>query len=316
MKRWSFLFAIILIAAVLSGCSKKGEKVEVVPGAVNTKIYCIKNEETELVSENYATSQTDPKNMIWDLIRQMEKGPSDISYKKAKPDTVEVERIDLRSDGKLALYFNEAYNQVTGVSEVLMRAAIVKTLCQVPGVDSIEFYVANQPLMLSADKPVGFMRGDDFIDNTGDETNFYQYADVNLYFANEDATGLIEVPVSIKYDGTIALAQLIVEQLIRGTSKISGAQKKGYLDCVPADTKINKISVTEGVCYLDLSEDFMSYIDGIPAEFTVYSIVNSLVELSNIDKVSFVIDGEPREYYQDSLPFSQDFERNLDIVMK
>lgn len=314
MKRWSGLLVILLVAAVISGCTRKGEKVEVIPGAVNTKIYCIKNEETELVSENYAATQTDPRNMIWELIRRMEEGPSDINYKKAKPDDVEVERIELRQDGKLALYFNAAYNQVTGVNEVLMRAALVKTLCQVPEVESIEFYVDNQPLMLTGDKPVGFMRGDDFIDNTGDETNFYQYADVSLYFANQDATALIEVPVSIKYEGNIALAQLIVEQLIHGTGKINGAQKLGCKDCIPSGTKINKISVTEGICYLDLSQEFMDHIDGMDARLTIYSIVNSLVDLSNIDKVCFTIDGETKEYYQDSLSFSQDFERNLDIV--
>ena len=46
----------------------------------------------------------------------------------------------------------------------------------------------------------------------------------------------------------------------------------------------------------------------------IYSVVNTLVELSTINKVQFSIDGEQVLTYNDSVNFGESFERNLDIV--
>ena len=43
------------------------------------------------------------------------------------------------------MYFNAAYTQLETYTEVMVRAAVVKTLLQIPGVDSITFYVAGNP---------------------------------------------------------------------------------------------------------------------------------------------------------------------------
>ena len=52
---------------------------------------------------------------------------------------------------------------------------------------------------------------------------------------------------------------------------------------------------------------------GITSEVAIYSIVNSLTELSTVYRVQFLINGSTRKYYQD-LDFSSTFERNLEIV--
>lgn len=313
-KKFFSLIIFMLISLNLSACTKTGGKVDAVPGSPGYKIYCLTNEETELVSENYFSSETDPRRLITELLGQLETTPADIACKRAKPEQVYVEKFILASDGKLTLYFNSEYSQITGLSEVLMRAAIVKTLCQIPEVDSIEFYVSGQPLMQSGDTAVGFMKGEDFIDNTGDETNFYQYADLALYFPTADGKSLTVVPVSIKYDGTIALEELIIQQLIAGPDKISGVDKDAVLSGVPADTKINKVSVVDGICYVDLSKEFLSPVENVMPQVSIYSIVNSLAELSHIDKVEMVIDGESVETYLDTVQLNQTFERNLDLM--
>ena len=61
-------------------------------------------------------------------------------------DTEAVKVEDFRLDnGTLAMYFNAAYTQLETYTEVMVRAAVVKTLLQIPGVDSITFYVAEIP---------------------------------------------------------------------------------------------------------------------------------------------------------------------------
>ena len=50
-------------------------------------------------------------------------------------------------------------------------------------------------------------------------------------------------------------------------------------------------------------------MNNVSTDVAVYSIVNSLVELSNINKVQILINGEVPESFQTTT-----FERNLDIV--
>ena len=59
------------------------------------------------------------------------------------------------------------YKKLSVTQEILCRAAIVKTLCQVEDVTYVSFLVDGQPLKDSLDKPIGFMTAEDFIDNTG-----------------------------------------------------------------------------------------------------------------------------------------------------
>ena len=60
---------------------------------------------------------------------------------------------------------------------------------------------------------------------------------------------------------------------------------------------------------MNLSDSFLTVVNNVPTEESVYSIVNSLVELSNINKVQILVNGEVPDSFETSV-----FERNLDIV--
>lgn len=313
--RLAGLFFLLSLVFLFSGCQKVGEKNQLVPGNREYKIYYLENEENEIVAQDYRpqAKDNDRKGLVKEFLEKLSEIPDNLNCKKAKPDDVHILSSQLQDD-KLSLYFNEAYNNVTGISEVLMRAAIVKTLCQIDGVDAVEFYVDGQPLMETPEKAVGFMKGDSFIDNTGGETNFFQYAELTLYFAGKDGAVLKPVTVSIRYDGTIALEQLIVEQLIKGPESIKGVDKKNILATVPGTTVLNKISVKDGTCFVDFNEEFFNKSSEISDEAVIYSVVNSLSELSGIDRIEFLINGEKQATYREKFPFDESFERNLDLV--
>ena len=82
---------------------------------------------------------------------------------------------------------------------------------------------------------------------------------------------------------------------------------------IPADTVLNKVSVQDGICYVDFNEAFMKKRSGITAKVAIYSIVNSLTELPNIYKVQFLVNGTAKRTYE-GIEFSSPFERNLEIV--
>ena len=110
------------------------------------------------------------------------------------------------------------------------------------------------------------------------------------------------------------MEQLVVQQLINGPQDIDGVNEN-IQATLPNKTVINQITVREQICYIDLSIDFLTALPGISREAALYSVVNSLVELSDINKVQFSIDGDVIRYYGDSqIVFDVPLERNLEIV--
>lgn len=308
---WNILplfLLLFLVALCVSGCGKKKET-----HYKGDYIYCLDTNETKIVGEQYTIQKKKTGEMIQELLQRMKKEPNDISLRKAIADTVKIDSFTLSKNGELSLYWTASYGNYSGTAEILRRAAIVKTLCQVPKVKSIEFYVAGQPLTDSNLNAVGFMTADTFIDNTGDVA-YTQKATLTVYFGSSNGTTLQGVPVKITYDASIPLAQLALEQLVKGPVSIDGVKSKKLLKTIPDGTQINKVTVKENTCYVDFSKDFLEKRDTISADVAIYSVVDTLIELPNINKVQFSIEGEQVLLYDDSIDFGDPFERNLDIV--
>lgn len=278
-------------------------------------IFGLDANETKVVFEKYSPVAESAEELVLEFLDKMSNEPEDIYMKKAIPDDVDIDSYVLSEEGGLSLYFNSAYGNYTGVSEILRRAAVVKTLCQIPGVSDIQFYVSGQPLTTSKMDAIGLMRADDFIDNTGGEKSYKQNTTLNMYFANYKGTALVEVPVEITYDATIPLEQLAVEQLMKGPYSIEGVNKRSILPTIPEGTRLNKVTVRENTCYVDFSSEFLNKRKSITADVAIYSVVNTLVELSTVNKVQFSIDGEQVLEYSSSINFGEPFERNLDLVL-
>ncbi len=253
-------------------------------------IFCIDANETKVQYEKYKPRKSAAEEMVQEFLDQMQQEPSDISMKKAIPDNVSVDEFSLSDQGELTLYLDSVYGNYDGVNEILRRAAIVKTLCQIKAVDSVQFYVAGQPLTDSNSDAIGFMTADTFIDNTGGES-YQQSATLNMYFAVPKGDELSIVPVEITYDATIPLEQMTIEQLIKGPYSISGITKDQVIPTIPKGTKLNSITVKEHTCYVDFSDEFLKKPDNVSPEVAIYSVVNTLTELPTVNKVQFSIDG-------------------------
>ena len=91
---------------------------------------------------------------------------------------------------------------------------------------------------------------------------------------------------------------------------IAGPESKDLFPTVPPETKIRDVKVVDGICYVDLSMEFVTKHGGGSSgeAFTIYSIVNSLTELSNINKVQFLIEGEKLDEYKGDFDFGKPFE--------
>ena len=67
---------------------------------------------------------------------------------------------------------------------------------------------------------------------------------------------------------------------------------------------------------MNLSQDFLTQIYNVTSDVTLYAITNSLVELTNVNKVQILVEGETDDLYNEKVSLNTVFERNLELVVK
>ena len=95
---------------------------------------------------------------------------------------------------------------------------------------------------------------------------------------------------------------------------ITGPIEEGMQRTLSEKTKLIKVSTKEGVCMIDFNEEFLKEVSGVLSEVSLYSIVNSLVELPHIYRVAFTVNGETQKKFQNSIDLSGQFERKLELL--
>ena len=189
-------------------------------------VYYVNKEKTKTVAVGYEPQAEDAKGMVEELIGQLFQGTDSPDIRKAAPKEVELMSWKLEN-AQLYLYFNAAYGEMDNVSEVLCRAAFVRTLTQVEGVGCISFYVGDTPLVDANGTLIGLMTAESFIENPGEQINTIQTASITLYFANKKGTKLVQEVQEVHYSSNISLEKLVLaERAERGRD--AGCRPRGH----------------------------------------------------------------------------------------
>jgi germination protein M len=300
MKKIYILLAAIIGSVMFSACGAQETESE------NTyEVYYLNNEETKVEMHPHEMKAEEETEQLNELIDCLSENPEKLEYKAPCAQGFTIKQLKLE-EGRLTIDVDEAYRGLSVTTEVLTRAAIVRTLTQLPFVSNVAITVEGNQLFDNMGNLVGWMNAEQFIDNDGNEINTYELTRVKLYFAGEDGSSLIAAYREKHYSTSTPLERFVVEELIAGPS----GQVEGLYPSVNPATKILSVTTKDGTCYVNLDENFLTVVDNVPTEVSIYAIVDSLVELSNINKVQILINGEVPANFP-----STTFERNLDIVV-
>lgn len=308
---------LALVCGLLAGCRKTDPAENAVEstaeGPASYEVYYMNLMTNSLVSKTYTAEDlgvtgTDLNALAQALVQQMKTttpGTNGITdYKSVFLKEEEMVSIDV--DNTVAHVHLSAYTiQEDSAYEVLRRAAIAKTLTQVEGIDSVYLLVGDQPVM-DGDQPIGQFTGSDFINVVGRNVNSYTSTTITLYFANAEGTQLLGEQLDLSYTGNFSLEEYVMEQLIEGPNE------DGLYPTISPNVKLLGVTVTDGTCYVNLDETFLTETLDLDAYLTIYSIVNSLTELSSVTNVRITIDGDTSAYYKGVVNLDTLLERNLD----
>ena len=318
--RKSKFFAILFLSLCMmltSGCGliKKivtaDGGVEVITAEASHGVYQINLDETKIVKVSYEVEASTISELIEGCLLGLEQKPSDNAYKSVISNNVQVTSYEYNSNERLVtLYFAPSYENLTPTCEVLTRAAIVKTLTQFSDdIQYVAFVVGEVPLT-AKDGSRLLMRGRDFVSSIGGSMEYVREDYVTMYFVSSDGERLQSEDVIVKYSSTINLETAVVNSLI------SGPITKGLKASLSPDIQVNKVSVKEGICYVDLDEEFFERIEDQSFKLNIYSVVNTLTQIPGITRVQFLIDGEIFNSKVDGIRIDGLFEKDMSIVYR
>lgn len=278
-----FISALIVFILVLSFSSCGDDTRKYV-------IYYKNADGNSLVAEEHKTdalSDSDDKAIITYLVEEMTKIPQTEGIINSLPSGTKLLGASIRGT-TATVNLSKEYYQNKDVDELLARIAIVNTLSEIEGIENVIIKVDSKALVsTTTGEEIGKISRNDVAYGPQDRVVAKEETIV-IYFPDESEEYLVAESREIEVQASLSIEKLILSELMKGPDDSSLVQ------IIPSDVKVIGTETKDGVCFVNLSGDFVDKAANTPAAATMalYSIVNSLTELDTIDSVQILIDGK------------------------
>ena len=299
-----YLIAFLLLALLLSGCSKSEKAKE----SKSYTIYYTNLAGTRLEEKSYTPTADRFDGILTELLDQFANpGYSDVV--SAMPLGVSINGYTMGVDD-LQVDFNASYLGLSNVQEILLRSALVKTLVQLPGIARVRITVDGQPLKDSDGREVSAMNEESFIDSRGEGINSYHYVTLDLYFSNAAGDKVVKEMRNVFYSSNLIIEKVIVEQIIRGPAN------EKLLAVADPSVLVKSVKISKNVCVIDLDSRFNNEPGSasVKPETCLYAFVNAICDACDVEGVKFKIDGESNVRFRGKVNLDRVFQRNADII--
>ncbi|MBO5454222.1 MAG: GerMN domain-containing protein [Clostridia bacterium] len=298
MKRITALI-LCIVFLLLTGCSGSSEKM-------NVKLCFLDSEKTGVVYEEREISYTKDEEIPSLVMDEFLKGPENSELRTIVPEGLRVNEV-ITNNNLIVVDFSSEFVQENNADNLLLRTCVVNTLTAVAGIDNVLILVNGDNLTDVNGDVIGIIKKGDIVSDQ--ELTQETDALITLYFSESDYAALISETREVTISQNETTEMKIMKELLKGP------EKKNLQRTIPAETKILSVETKDGVCFVNLSQDFISKNSGgISAQtLSVYSIVNSLTELEMVDKVQFLIEGQKVESFIDMI-FNEPFVRDEGLI--
>lgn len=299
-KTGYLLLLLVLFGILVAGCASVADSEEDTSGQESAgddviRLYYLDADEDSFHTVDYTLENTeDPLLASYEVVSRLSDTEDSYTeiYKPAIYDDVVVNSISI--DGvEETVDLGVGYRQLDAAEAILLRAAMVKSLVQIDGVESVRFTINGDSLLDSDDNPIGPMTKDTFILEEEADSLYDSEETVTLYYADMEGSGLIEYKTELSADDNMPMETRVLLELM------TAPENTDMQSPLPSDLTINQTQIHNGVCYVDLSKDIENALPGVEEKVMVYAMVNSITALGNATSVQFTVDGEKMESLRD-----------------
>ncbi len=301
----------ILFVCVVSLIFIYTKNVKMAEGTETFNMYYINlNTNTLEIEKRVINSVSDQKLMFNTVVEEYFSGSKNANLGLTLPKEFKVN--DKRYYNNTAyIDIASSYNDMESYLKILSMGSLVYTLTDLSFINNVSVSVDGVPIMDRNNENAAVLNRSTVMNNPTVSPEKTNWQVLLLYFADETGTKLVCQQRGMEVKQSQSLEYQIVEQLISGPDNSNGTN---LIATVPSDTKIKDIKTEDGICYVNLSNDFLKKQGNVSETLTIYSIVNSLTELDYVNKVQFLIEGEKINEYSGEIDFSKPFDRNISLI--
>lgn len=189
--------------------------------------------------------------------------------------------------GTMHIDLSDDFGLLSGIDLTLACSCITMTCLQFPGVEAVTIRSLGR---LLENKDSITMNADSLIlKDLGPASTTSSY---QLYFSDTDNRYLIAEELQLDM-AQEELPRYLLNLLIQGP------EGTGLAQTVPLNTVVRELGITDGVCNVDLSVEFLlnSPKTELAQRMTILSLTNTLTQLEGIDSLVLYVDGERLERY-------------------
>ena len=298
------LSAAVILTAVIAGIfAGKDKDVQ----TKNLNMYFLNEKGSSIVAENRKINYHDNDELLSAAIESLLKGPSDNKNLAIAGKNTRVLSTVL-DESNLTVDFSGEFLQDDSTKNMLSVYAVVRTLCQIDKITSVMVTVEGKPVKAADGNLIGFLTNSDI--NLESDTYTTDSKNIVLYFADKDGKNLVKEVRTIKITDTRPVESYIISELIKGPVN------KDLTATLTSDTELISAETTNGTCHVT----FKNFIDknlsdpnSDKSALAVYSVVNSLTSLNNVESVRFLFEGKTAEMVG-PFNFGEVFTENKKII--
>ena len=205
---------------------------------------------------------------------------------------------------EITLVFDDSLAALTGIGLRLACACIARTVSEYGGYETV--IIRTVSLTLNGEEAVTVHPAELVLeDRSAGQPN----ALVQLFFADSQGRFLIEEQRSAPLEETQELPGFILHSLIEGP------QSEGLSATIPKGTVLLNVSVVDRVCLVNFSAEFLQNRprNELAERMTVFSVVNSLTQLEEVDSVEILVEGSSVERYY-AMNLDRELVRDEDMI--
>lgn len=248
-------------------------------------LYYTDRDQRYLIAEEVSVNLATEDDLVTFLVESLLTPPEDSNLLSALPGGTKLLDYSI-DDGLCTINFSEEFERNGWnrcEAQRLTLLSVVNTLTQLEEIQQVEFCTEGNLLvqyrLLSISAPLVFEEN-----AIGPVRTGMNEFDATLFLVNGSEQYLAAVPTPVRQTSGISHAELVVKALLEHTSV------NGFLSTIPEGTVLNDLQIRNGICYVDLSAQFLSSEDHLVQ--SVHSIVASVCALDDVYSAQVTVDGQ------------------------
>lgn len=288
MKKKYIIIAVLCVIIAAALFLIFGNRNNTTENTVSTTLYFINSDETSISSQTSSLQYINKDDLVYKITDELKKP----SYNQTMPERTRVNSIERYDDNTMLIDLSRDFLTDNIDYNTLRTYAYIKSICaagSVVDVSGVKVTVNGSEIMKANGETIDYLYAGD-VNLSSDMADISDNV-VALYHLTKDGN-LKRETYSVAVSGKLSTERFILDRL--AVNPENPELKSAYSN----SEDIVSVQTKSGKCFVNVKKSFVSANSGKNKEQAViYSMVNSLTELDDVDSVIILVDGKREDMF-------------------